>query len=202
MRKIVLSFFCIVTIGLVGCMQQEKGAVVTDSEDNTEEAIVSEGINNSGVGDATRQIEDLKLHIQKVDQEAGITAENNDLYSQLNEVIKADPKAGIPNDFSVYPHDIVYFDDGSSSVLFIGVNRLDAPIRNISFDLTLGNKSGEYIFDAEPVALTEDFIGILEKDSAVPFLIEITPEEEALFMELTEDNVELRLDNANIDLVE
>ncbi|MFC4388919.1 hypothetical protein ACFOZ1_14040 [Gracilibacillus marinus] len=202
MRKTVISFFLIVTLGLVGCMQQEDEPVMNDEETPTEEGTISEGINNSGVGDASRQIEDLTLQIQKVDQEAGITVENNDLYSQLNEVIKADPKAGLPNDFSVYPHDIVYFDDNSSSVLFIGVNRLDAPIRNISFDLTFGNKSGEYIFDAEPVALTEDFIGILEKDSAVPFLIEITPEEEALFMELTEDNVELRLDNANIDLVE
>ncbi|WP_208591438.1 hypothetical protein [Gracilibacillus suaedae] len=70
----------------------------------------------------------------------------------------------------MFPHDIVYNKDGSTSILFFGVNRLRAPIQSIYFELTLGNQNGDYIFEGMPVTLDEEYMGIIEKDSAVRFL--------------------------------
>ncbi len=36
---------------------------------------------------------------------------------------------------------------------------------------------------------------IIEKDSAVPFLLDIDPEDEDIFTKLTEENIHFRLDN-------
>ncbi|WP_163581065.1 hypothetical protein [Gracilibacillus saliphilus] len=177
----------------------------TDEEvENNEEADDSQSETRVGTaGQATSgDVPDLKLQVQKADEEAGVTIENNEMYSQLNEIIKADPKAGIPNDFSVFPNDIVYNEDGSTSILFFGVNRLRAPIQSIYFELTLGNQNGDYIFEGMPVTLDEEYMGIIEKDSAVPFLLDVDPEDEGIFMELTEENIDLRLDNYDLELDE
>lgn len=169
-------------------------------EANTEQ---SEGNSNtSGLDQASRELPDLKLQVQKADEEAGITVENNEIYSQLVDVINADPKAGVPNDFSVYPHDIVRNEDGSSSLLFIAVNRVNKPIRNISFDLTLGDKEGNYIFERQEVILDENGVGILQPHSAVPFLLGITAQDEEIYSTLTNTNVEIRLDDAQVDYAE
>lgn len=181
-----------------------------DTEDeNDENEIVDEGTNTVETDEVNAEdqsssaIPDLQLQVQKIDEEEGITIENNEIYSQLASVVEADPKAGIPNDFSVYPHDIIEYDDGSLSLLFLAVNRLHAPIKNISFDLTLGNtETGEYIFDQHRVELEETFMGILETDSTVPFMIDIYPEDEDLFIQLTNQTTDLRLENADVDLDE
>ncbi|GAA0303891.1 hypothetical protein GGQ92_001774 [Gracilibacillus halotolerans] len=168
-------------------------------EVDTEQPEENSDTGGSGLDQASRDMPDLKLQVQKADEEAGITTENNEIYKQLVDVINADPKAGIPNDFSVYPHDLVQNEDGSTSVLFIGVNRLNRPIHNISFDLTLGDVEGNYIFDGQEVLLDENGVGVIQPHSAVPFLLGITEEDQDIFMSLTESNVEIRLDNAQVD---
>lgn len=222
MKKIVWMLLLVGTLLMAGCslgkdddsaekdsntdvVNETENNDTTPEEDETKEEPEEEQTeeNNNAVEGATAgDMPDLQLQVQKADEEAGITIENNEIYSQLAEVIKADPKAGIPNDFSVYPHDIVYNEDGSSSVLFIGVNRTDRPIRNISFDLTLGDNDGNYIFEGQEVLLDENSVGVLQQDSAVPFLLGITKEDEDIFKTLNESNVDIRLDNAQVDFVE
>lgn len=224
MKKIVWMLLLVGTLLMAGCSlgidddSEEKDSntdAVNETEKNdttpeeaekdTDEEADGEQTeeNNNAIDGATAaDMPDLQLQVQKADEEAGITIENNEIYSQLAEVIKADPKAGIPNDFSVYPHDIVYNEDGSSSVLFIGVNRTDKPIRNISFELTLGDNDGNYIFEGQEVLLDENSVGVLQQDSAVPFLLGITKEDEDIFKTLTQSNVDIRLDNAQVDFVE
>ena len=82
--------------------------------------------------EADNEVVDLKLQLQKADEEAGVTIENNLIYSSLAEAIGADPKMGVENDFSLYPFDIAYFDDGSMSLVFLAINQL---VKN-----NLGNK--------------------------------------------------------------
>ncbi|WP_018932446.1 hypothetical protein [Gracilibacillus lacisalsi] len=168
----------------------------------TEELDDSESKATVGSSDKSQssEVPDLKLQVTKVDEEQGITIENNEMYSQLNEVIKADPKAGFPNDFSVYPRDLVYNEDGGISILFLGVNRLDAPIQSIYFQLTLGKQNDNYIFENKPVTLHEEEFGKIETDSAVPFLLDVNPEDEEIFMDLTEENIDIRLDHTEVEL--
>ncbi|MBU8564979.1 hypothetical protein [Virgibacillus pantothenticus] len=142
------------------------------------------------------------MELQKQDMDVGMTIENNEIYSVLDEAIKADPKMGVPNDFSLYPFDISVNPDGSRSILFLAINRLKDPIKNITFDMTFGNKEGEYIYENEKLVLTEDEFGILNPDSAIPFMLDVTPEQEQLFNRLTKDNVHLEMANFKMDVEE
>ena len=45
--------------------------------------------------EADNEVVDLKLQLQKADEEAGVTIENNLIYSSLAEAIGADPKIGV-----------------------------------------------------------------------------------------------------------
>ncbi|ENH96041.1 hypothetical protein J416_12979 [Gracilibacillus halophilus YIM-C55.5] len=180
----------------------EENVDIENEEDEAEDTSENKGVDDFFNQPTNEDVPDLELQVQKIDKEDGITIENSELYSQLNEVIKADPKGGIPNDFSIYPHDLVYNEDGSTSIVFFAINRLHAPIRNIYFELTLGNKNGAYIFEKMPVTLDEEYVGIIKTDSAVPFLIDIYPEDEEIFMRLTEENIDLRLDNYDVELDE
>ncbi|MFB1051951.1 hypothetical protein [Paraliobacillus sp. JSM ZJ581] len=208
MKKGMLALLLVLLVILSGCnfIKDAASEISKRGKEETEETNNQEleaEKNSGGIGEAdvtsSDDVQDLKLQIQKADKEAGITVENSELYSYLDEVVKADPKGGIPNDFSLFPNDIVANEDGSSSILFIAVNRLRAPIKSIYFDLTLGIKDGGYIFENEPVLLDEEYIGVIEKDSAIPFLIEINQADEALFTELTEENINMQIDNPDIE---
>ncbi|SHM54534.1 hypothetical protein [Gracilibacillus kekensis] len=174
-----------------------------DETENTEDTEATEDSESIGQSETSLNIPDLKLQLQKIDKEAGKTIENNVMYAQLNAAIEADPKKGLPNDFSVYPYNIVDYEDGSMSLLFFAVNRLHAPIKNIYFEITLGNvNTGEYIYEQTPVTLEEDTFGIINTDSTIPFLLDINQEGEALLNQLTNENGELLIENTELDFVE
>lgn len=64
------------------------------------------------------KMEDLNLQILKADEEAGLTFENSPIYSELQDLVESDPKLGYPNDFTLYPLDIVTYEDGRDAILF------------------------------------------------------------------------------------
>ncbi len=193
----------------------------TDSEDGASEEDVSEVVEEAsadqidsdqpsdespGIGGTTQKsvnAPDLTLQVQNVDAEAGVTVENNEIYRQLNQSVRAEPKAGYPNDFTIYPHDIVYHQDGSSSVLFLAVNRLDTPVKNIYLEISLGNReTGEYIYESAEVMLDEEQVGTIETDSAMPFLVDISPEDEEIFFGLTETTADVQINDYDFELIE
>lgn len=49
------------------------------------------------------------------------------------------------------------------------------------------------------VDLPEDYLGVIEKDGAVPLLIDIDEEGEKIFASLNMDNLYLELDDVGID---
>lgn len=117
-------------------------------------------------------------------------------------MIKADPKMGIPNDFSIQIIDIVD-DETSAAVLFLAINQLPKAVKNISFEYTFGTDSGEYIWKDEEVTLSESEIGIIKPYHVVPYTLAITPEqEEIFFMTLEQDNTVMDIKNFDYELIE
>lgn len=191
MKRFLLIFLFIFSI-LTACVDTDVGDKGSKEIENKDEDEI----------EAANEVVDLKLQLQKADEEAGVTIENNLIYSSLAEAIGADPKIGVKNDFSLYPYDIAYFEDGSTSIVFLAINRLDKGMKNVSFDLTFGHQNGEYIFENVEVYLSEDQVGVIESNSSVPFVLDITPEDEEIFEVLTKDNVYLKMTNFYFELVE
>lgn len=215
MKKLILILSFILVLGLAAC-GNETNNDVNDTENETDEVEVAETENNNSGESNTEgknqyegeelaegeEKEDLTLQVLKVDEEDGITIENNEFYQAIQAEIENDPKMGDHDDFSLLPLDVVYFEDDSISLMFLAINRLKDPIRNIAFDFTFGNQDGEYIFENFEVDLTEDYIGTLEKNGAIPFFLDITEEDEELFYTLSDENVHMEMDNFRIDFVE
>ena len=67
-------------------------------------------------------------------------------------------------------------------------------------ELTFGEQDGDYIFDGTEVFMAEEQFGVLEPNGVVPVLLEITPEEGEIYEGLTQDNVDLEIDNFDMDV--
>jgi predicted small lipoprotein YifL len=199
MKKLFLFVVLILTLSVAAACSDSgnEDTLETPNEENT--AAESDEPEET---EAAGEVEDLNLQLQKADEEAGVTVENNAVYSALSEAVEADPQIGVPNDFSLYPFDIAEFEDGSTSIIFLAINRLEDGIQNVSFDLTFGNQDGEYIFEDVEVYLPEDQFGVIEADSSVPFLLDITPEEETFFATLDMENVHMEMANFELEVVE
>src|SRR5699024_2979057 len=196
---------------VVGCgAQTDNGADNTNDDTDTTETTdttdttVDEGEAEDEGGEDVEQNEngELTLQVLQADQNEGITIENNELYQILQEAVDADPLMGDPNDLSLFPFDIVEYDDGSSSLIMLVINRLDNPIRNLIITLTFGNDEGDYIFDDHLVDLPEEYLGVLDTEGVVPILLDIEDGDEELFNTLTLENVYLKLDDVGIDFAD
>lgn len=153
--------------------QNEDNNLVNNDEDNQEE------------------VADLQLQLTKVDEESGVTIENSEVYQRLDEYIKENPKQGAANDFSAYIYTTVISDDGQINLILMAINRLDQPIKNVSFDFTLGktDEDGEeLVFENLPVALPEEEFGSFQPDHMMPFLIEMSEEQAELVQEIDTTN--------------
>ena len=145
--------------------------------------------------------EALSLQLLKADEEAGVTIENSEVYKELNRMITEDADMGLANDFSINIIDIVDSGTENASLLFLAINRLDEPMKNITFDYTLGHDNGEYVWEGVKVNLTEQDTGIIQPNHAVPFSLGITPEQEALIDTLEQDNQVVKMDNFKFESV-
>ncbi|HZW68780.1 MAG TPA: hypothetical protein VFF20_09265 [Pseudogracilibacillus sp.] len=166
-----------------------------DGEENVEEEAAKEDGEENEKGE-------LSLQVLKTDQDDGLTIENNEIYKTLDEAVAADPLMGKDKDLSLYPYDLLEYEDGSTALILLVINRLEKPIRNLAFKLTFGNDEGEYIFDKLPVDLPEDYLGVLDTEGVVPVFLQLKDEEKDFFATLTEENVYLKLDDVGIDFVD
>ena len=151
--------------------------------------------------DKTVEQEALSLQLLKADEEAGVTIENSEVYKELDRMITEDADMVLANDFSINIIDIVDSGTENASLLFLAINRLDEPMKNISFDYTLGLDSGENIWEGVEVNLSETDTGIIQPNHAVPFSLGITPEQEALIDTLEQDNQVVKMDNFKFESV-
>ncbi|MFD1068243.1 hypothetical protein [Oceanobacillus locisalsi] len=213
MKKVFLTLLIILAMIATGCsesnedkagdnkMDEKKTQEVnenTESNKGSDEEIIKDDQENQTVDEQP----DLSLQLQKFDEESGVTVENSEIYSVLDEEIKADPHMGVPNDFSLFPFDIVINEDGSNSLLFLAINRLENPIKNMSFKMTFGSQNGEYIWKNSDITFPEEQFGVLKPHHAMPFMLDITPEQVDLYDSLDMDNVHMELANYSMDVVE
>lgn len=151
--------------------------------------------------DKTVEQETLSLQLLKTDEEAGVTIENSEVYKELNRMITENADMGLANDFSINIIDIVDSGTENASLLFLAINRLDEPMKNITFDYTLGHDNGEFVWEDVEVDLTEQDTGIIQPNHAVPFTLSITAEQEALIDILEQDNQVVKMDNFKFESV-
>src|SRR5699024_4858811 len=118
-------------------------------------------------GGSSKEKEHLTLQLTKVDEEERYTIEDSLLNMEVESYIEEHPKQGTANDFSMFVIDVLE-DAGQSQLLLLGVNRLDEPIKDISFDFSLGNSDGEMAWEDLPVTLGADEFGAFKVDHAMP----------------------------------
>ncbi|MEF2292228.1 MULTISPECIES: hypothetical protein [Virgibacillus] len=202
MKRFLMLIMIALLFLLVACSNDAKEIDYSEkqSEDTEAQAKTDNGNEQNTSEHDGGQMHDLQLKLQKQDKDAGMTIQNNEIYTVLDEAIKADPKMGVPNDFSLYPFDISINPDGSRSILFLAINRLKDSMKNIKFDMTFGNQEGEYIFENMELVLTEEEFGILHADTAIPFMLDVTPQQEQMFNRLTKDNVYIDMANFEMDI--
>ncbi len=143
-------------------------------------------------------MEPLKIQLQKYD-EGGITDPGaEELYAGLEKWAAENPDGGIEQDFSIQVLGIT----ANSSMLFVAINRLGFPVKNVSFVYSLGVREGELIWNRVRIHLSEDQTGIIMPNRAMPFLLDLSPEQEALFDRMTESNQVGELDFFTYDRME
>lgn len=145
--------------------------------------------------------QELKLQVLKADAEAGATLENNDLYKGLDKIINENPGIGEKDDFSIYIVNTIHDDGGNSKLVLFGINRLPVAIKNFEFNYTLGNKNQEYVWEKQNVTMNEEKAGILEPNSALPIVLPLTAEQEALLKSLNEENQVMLIEDFTFDEV-
>lgn len=172
-----------------------------DEKDDADEVEVNASQRDNGILDKAADDEQgLSLQVTKVDEEAGITIEDDPNYQHLNDLVEANPELGANNDFSLFSIESDgNFNEDVTEVLFLGINRLDEPIKNIKFDFTLGSTDGDYVWEEEPVQLPEDVFGAIKTDHAMPVLLEVTDEQFEIFNTITEENQIFEMENFTYD---
>ncbi|MTW87273.1 hypothetical protein F3157_16670 [Virgibacillus dakarensis] len=137
--------------------------------------------------------EDLTLQLTKVDEEAGVTLEN-ETYQEISKMIQDDPDMGAANDFSVYTINI-YETEFGKKLFLLGINRLPFAIHNISFQFTLKGKDGEQIYKNLPVQLKKSEIGTFQQDGAIPFTLDLTAEQAEQLMKMNSEDMVLEIND-------
>jgi len=145
----------------------------------------------------------LSMQVLTADEEKGVTLEEA-RYQQLSGLLEANPDIGVADDFSLHAIDLLETTAGGSAMLFLGINRLEKGIKNITLEYTLGvetNGTVNYIFNREKVDLSESFAGVIQPNHAIPFTLPVTPEGSELLQLMTEENKTMKIENAKFELV-
>jgi len=141
----------------------------------------------------------LSMQVLKADEENGVTLEE-EMYQELSGLVEANPDIGVADDFSLHAIDLVETSAGESVMLFLGINRLEKGIKNITLEYTLGVETEgtvKYILNREKVDLSESFAGVIQPNHAIPF----TQEGSELLQLMTEENKTMKIENAEFILV-
>ncbi len=86
-------------------------------------------------------------------------------------------------------------------LLTLAVNRLNDPITNLTFDLTLGNEVDGYVWNKMKTTLPESNIGVLQPNGVVPILIPLTNEQYTTVKHLNKAKQLLKIENLKFETV-
>lgn len=195
MRKHLILLIILFTLVLSACGKTE----------NNDKKPVDDEVNKTGEETNSSETEGseqgLKLQVLKGDAETGVTIEENGLYSELDKIIKENPDIGVADDFSLYVVNTIHDDEGNSRLVLLGINRLPVAIKNFTFNYTLGNKDNEYVWENQPVKMTEEEAGILESNSTFPIVLDLNEEQVELLKRLDNDNQVMAIDDFKFEEV-
>ena len=201
MKKII-GILVVGVLFLSACTDGDTEEVESDSgqtEKTTEQVEESNGQSEGNQG----EVEDLTLQVTKVDEEAGVTIENSEIYQELNEFVKENSKFGTPNDFSLLSVSMAEDPDGNHQMLFLGVNRIGTPVKNVKFELTIGSTEGDMVWENIPITLDEENAGVLENNAALPIFLPVTSQEQIDVMRtISQENVVMEISNFNFETVD
>ncbi|MEI3597597.1 MULTISPECIES: hypothetical protein [unclassified Oceanobacillus] len=201
MKKII-GILVVGVLFLSACTDGDTEEVESDSGQTEETTEQVEESNGQSEGNQ-EEVEDLTLQVTKVDEEAGVTIENSEIYQELNEFVKENSKFGTPNDFSLLSVSMVEDAEGNQQMLFLGVNRLGSPVKNITFDITLGSTEGDMVWEDFPVTLDEENAGVLETNAALPIFLPVTSQEQIDVMNtISQENLVMEFNNFNFETVD
>ncbi|WP_249870764.1 hypothetical protein [Oceanobacillus saliphilus] len=176
---------------------------VESNSGQTDETTDQAEESNGQSGGNQEEVEDLKLQVTKVDEDAGVTIENNETYQTLNEFVKQNRKYGVPNDFSMLSVSMMVDEEGNQQMLFLGVNRLGAPVKNVTFNITLGSTEGDMVWEDFLVTLDEETAGVLENNAALPIFLPVTSQEQIDAMNtISQENLVMEINNFNFETVD
>ena len=185
MKKLLGILFAAILV--VGCNATNDEQPKTGDEENVKK-------------DKEQQM--LSMQVLKADEANGVTLEE-EMYQQLSGLIEANPDIGVADDFSIHGIDLVKTKEGESVMLFLGINKLEKGIKDITLEYTLGVETDgkvEFIFDSEEINLLEPFAGVIQPNHAIPFTVPVTPEGEELIHLMTEENKTMKIENATFEL--
>lgn len=190
-KGLFLLLFCMII--MIGCVTFNK------EEDSNKDDEIDESSWLSDKRESTENT-DLQLTVTKADEEAGVTIKNNEDYQILNDVVKSNPQLGTLDDFSMFTID---FDEEVTQnldmITFLGINRLDEPIKNLNFNITFGNDRGEYVWENQNIDIPEETFGTFDPDHAIPIMLDITEEQLEVYQTITEENQVFSLDDFTFD---
>ncbi|MER2090551.1 MAG: hypothetical protein ABS920_12495 [Sporosarcina sp.] len=185
MKKLFVMLFA--AILLAGCNADNDQKPKTGEEENVKKE---------------KEQQALSMQVLKADEENGVTLEA-EMYQQLAGLVEANPDIGVADDFSIHAIDLVKTSAGESVMLFLGINKLEKGIKDITLEYTLGVETEgtvKYVFDREEIKLLEPFAGVIQPNHAVPFTVPVTPEGEKLLQVMTEENKTMKIENAKFEL--
>ncbi|WLV24279.1 hypothetical protein QR721_11625 [Aciduricibacillus chroicocephali] len=176
MKRIMIFLVLAVALLLAGCGNKADTESKNKDKNDTEQATTKQSDTESKAKDGDPD-GPLKLHVLKADQEAGATVENHPIYSGMQKFVNKYPDEGTKGDYSVTVVDATNPKDGKADLILLGINRLPAAIKDVSFNITVGDKSGHYVVKDHKVEIPAEAMGVLKPGYGHPILVPITDEE-------------------------
>lgn len=138
--------------------------------------------------------EPLTLHVLAVHDkpDADIDEYHTELYEGIKHTINQNKDLGIAGDFSLQTYRVFKNYQGPFYI-FLGINRLSEPIKNVSFKMTLGDESGNILWQDNTIFLSEEETGILKPNSAVPIIMPLTKEVLKKAEDVNLDNLQMEM---------
>lgn len=191
MKRILIIMMIVFIVALTGCNKSSKESTKVNVKEKEEP-----------MEQQTNEKVPISLQLLKIDIDSGVTIENSTVYSEVDRRLKNEPYTGADDDFSVFFLDIVDSGTEDVSLLFIAVNRLNKPIKNIFFNYTLGYENGGFLWDGAEIILSEEYAGVIKPNHALPFKTPITAEQEEMFLSLDEKDHFAKIENFSFESAE
>ncbi|WP_147536191.1 hypothetical protein [Bacillus marasmi] len=194
MKKLTILLTISFLLLLTAC-SNSTGSTKDEQSNNSDEK-------KTEVNTQTDAKEDLKVQLIKEDEEAGVTIETSQIYQYLSGVVEENPKLGDADSFTMFLGNYLTHESGDKVLLFMAINRFPFSVKNLNFDLSVGNEEDGYAYEKLNVSLPETTIGVLQTNSTVPVIIPISNEKFDLLNKIQKDKIDIKIENFKYDKVE